>query len=108
MFSKELRKDWKPMYFVLKDSHLLMYDLLDHSELITEPKAVLYMGADVTVVKQHEESENPDDPEDTKAVRFYFTAMNIENEIESFALCASSETERDRLVKLFLPKRLFN
>jgi hypothetical protein len=96
MFSKELRKDWKPMYFVLKDSHLLMYDLVDHSDLITEPKAALYMGGNITVIKQHEETANPDDPNDNKAIRFYFSVVNNDKESESIALCASTAVERDR------------
>lgn len=98
MFSKELRKDWKSLYFILKDSKLLVYDPIDHSDLITEPKTVLFMGPEITVIKQHEESENPDDPTDNTLVRFYFSAINMQNENESIAMCAFSEAERDRWI----------
>lgn len=96
MYSKDLRAQWKSLYFVLKDSHLLIYDLLDHSDLITEPKTVLYMGGNVRVVQQHDESENPDDENDTTPVRFYFSVVNMDNEAEAVAVYANTDAERTR------------
>ncbi len=74
---------------VVKDSHLLMYDLVDHSQLLTEPKGVLYMGADMVVSTQDEE-------ENQGEVSYYISVFSRENENESISLCAASEEERDR------------
>eukprot|EP00300_Choanocystis_sp_HF-7_P030063 c38815_g1_i1.p1 GENE.c38815_g1_i1~~c38815_g1_i1.p1 ORF type:complete len:1260 (+),score=236.66 c38815_g1_i1:326-3781(+) len=96
MFSRDLRKEWRSYYFCLKDSHLLLYDLQEKSELIPEPSGIVYMARNVAVMEQHDETADPDDPSDQTPIRFYFCVVSMDNDDESLALCASTAEERLR------------
>eukprot|EP00299_Pterocystis_sp_00344_P018994 c9459_g1_i1.p1 GENE.c9459_g1_i1~~c9459_g1_i1.p1 ORF type:complete len:1261 (+),score=406.14 c9459_g1_i1:378-3785(+) len=89
-------KEWKKFYFAIRDSYLLKYDLIDHSDLITEPQGLMHLGTDLDIVKRDEESDETDPSGES---RFYFTVMQETGANLSLTVYTTSSEERERWMK---------
>jgi hypothetical protein len=80
------------MYAILRESHLLLYDLA-LSESLIEPVGVVLISVNSTILKLQEENE---EFAGTLRRKYFFTVMNMENESESITMSCLSSQMRDR------------
>jgi len=110
----DVAKEWKPMYCIVKDAYFLLYDCVNHSELVTEPLAILHLGGAVEVIKGAVEKEDEMAEEgevaesagldreviarqnlaaDSKLDKHFFTVMQTKDGDASVSMYVTSEQE---------------
>eukprot|EP00298_Acanthocystis_sp_HF-20_P016491 c21496_g1_i1.p1 GENE.c21496_g1_i1~~c21496_g1_i1.p1 ORF type:complete len:1474 (-),score=658.63 c21496_g1_i1:27-4448(-) len=103
--NKEVKRDWRNLFCRILDSHLLVFDFKNHSDLLTEPLGIIHLGGKVDIIKLNDEEEGgennnkgaqEDSTNEEGQKKFYFMVSNLAGKHESITFYTLFAEERDR------------